>query len=310
MYALRKNTAIQPVQKIVQISGILIRICAFSVFIGRAWQHLFWDAPYRALAWNEAWLKGLVESLTHMTWQEYVTSPAVDNAINLTVRLTGGFYLIAAILCLFASGRRKLPGIIWLTGSVLLIILAFLYMKERFFQVGQFLEYALQVGSPVLLYIWVYGAGGTQKADLKSAFWKKLILFSKILIALTFICHGLYAMGYYPRPGFFVDMTINIFGMSEASAHRFLWWAGLLDMIISVGIFVPPVARVCLLYAVIWGLLTAFARIVSNFYADFPWQSLHQYTFETIYRLPHGLIPLFVLFVVRSNAIRKKNIIV
>lgn len=305
-----RNTAIQPVQKIVQISGILLRVCAFSVFVGRAWQHLFWDAPYRALAWNEQWLKGVVESLTDLTWQEYVTSPSVDAGINMAVRATGVFYFIAALLCLFATGRRKLAGIVWLIGSLLLTILAFLYMKEKFFQVGQFLEYALQIGSPVLLYVWVYKVKDRDKADLNSGIWKKLIFSSKVLIALTFICHGLYAMGYYPRPGFFVDMTINIFGVSEAGAHSLLWWAGLIDMIISVGIFVPPFARVCLLYAVIWGLLTAFARIVANFYSDFPWQSLHQYTFETIYRLPHGLIPLFVLFVTRCKAIRQKDIIV
>ncbi|MGB5929034.1 MAG: hypothetical protein WBH03_12730, partial [Cyclobacteriaceae bacterium] len=238
---------------------------------------------------------------------EYVTSPAVDAGITVSVRLTGAFYLIAALLCLFAQGRRKLPGIIWLVGSVLLTTLAFLYMKERFFQVGQFLEYALQIGSPVLLYVWVYRGSDAGKTNLNSGFWKNMLLACKILITLTFICHGLYAMGYYPRPGFFVDMTINIFGVYETTAHKMLWWAGLLDMVISVGIFVPPIARVCLLYAVLWGLLTAFARVVANFYADFPWQSLHQYTFETIYRLPHGLIPLFVLFVTRSGVIRRKQ---
>ncbi|MFA0964303.1 DoxX-like family protein [Roseivirga sp. BDSF3-8] len=293
--------SIATIENTIQKSGILLRICAFSVFIGRAWQHLFWDAPYRAIAWNEGLLKGLVESLTNMTWQEYVTSPHTDAAITLAIRGTGVFYLIAALFCLFAKGKNRIAGILWIIGSGLLAILAFLYMKEKFFQVGQFFEYALQVGSPMLLYYWVYGGTDSQKADLSSSFWKKLILSAKILIALTFICHGLYAMGYYPRPGFFVDMTINVFGVSEAVAHRLLWWAGLLDMIISAGIFVPRVARVCLLYAVVWGLLTAFARVVANFYADFPWQSLHQYTFETVYRLPHGLIPLFVFLIIQNR---------
>ena len=123
-----------------------------------------------------------------------------------------------------------------------------------------------------------------------------MILFLKIAIALTFTCHGLYAAGYYPRPGQFVDMTINILHTSEKNAILFLNIAGLLDFAISILIFIPKFSRMALIYAVVWGGLTALARLVANFY----WENLeHTFGFwfwEMLYRAPHALIPLLTLY--------------
>ena len=49
------------------------------------------------------------------------------------------------------------------------------------------------------------------------------VLYLKIAIALTFSAHGLYAIGYYPQPGVFVDMLINILHFSETTAKDFLF---------------------------------------------------------------------------------------
>ena len=65
-----------------------------------------------------------------------------------------------------------------------------------------------------------------------------MILIMKVAIAVTFISHGLYALNYYPRPGHFTEMVMDILGVKEATAILFLNVAGILDFVIAVGIFI------------------------------------------------------------------------
>ena len=106
-------------------------------------------------------------------------------------------------------------------------------------------------------------------------------------------------------------MVIHIFGCSESTAISFLYIAGILDFIIAILIFIPKVSKFALWYAIIWGLLTAFARIVANFYIDFPWQSIHQNLYGVLYRLPHGLVPFITLLLILPtfDLYKKRNAI-
>jgi hypothetical protein len=262
-----------------------IQWAAVAVFLGRAWQHLVFDAPYRALLWDEALMSGLVNRVFGLTWSDFVTDPNVDGYIQLGIQWIGGLFLFAGIAALFI---RHIPS--WLKvivglGGVFLAILAGMYMKEKFFHLGQLLEYSLQVGAPFFLL-------AALKQNLNH---RKLVLVMKGAIALTFICHGLYAVGFYPRPGTFMDMTINILGVGNEEAVQFLWAAGILDFLASILIFLPGRwSKIGLLYCVFWGAATSFARIAGNFYIDFWWSSLHQWLPEMIFRFPHFLIPLAV----------------
>ncbi len=265
--------------------GFLLRLATFTVFAGRAWQHLFGDAPFRTLLWDQAILGTVVEALTGASWQQYVTSETMDNLIQGSIRGFGLLYLLCALVTLFIKPNLEVWGRVLIAGVCSLLFLALLYCKEKFFHVGQFFEYSLQFGVPLLFYQVFF-----QKVDTE-----KVVVYAKVLIALTFICHGLYAVGYYPRPGNFVDMTIDILAISEADAHHLLYWAGIIDLVLAIGIFLPRIAPAFLLYAFVWGLMTAAARLVANFQTDFMMESFHQWTFEVVYRLPHALVPLWVL---------------
>lgn len=284
---INKHSALQLVQ-------ITLRVATFMLFAGRAWQHLFWDAPFRALLWDQPLMENLVLFLRGGTWQEYVTSEATDNFIQHTITGFGIFYALMATITLFIDSKR-MAKFTWLyiLSSAALIFLAFLYSKEKFFHAGQFFEYAIQFLLPLFF---CYGL--LQGVELK-----KLLLMMKIAIAFTFTAHGLYAIGYYPQPGGFVDMLINIFNITEVRAKNILHIAGLLDFIISVTIFIPRLSKYSLMYAVVWGGLTALARTWANFYIDFPLDSLHQNLYETIYRLPHALVPLAALFLIRQSSL-------
>ena len=201
-----------------------LKIAAASVFAGRAWQHLFWDAPYRELLWDDQLMRPLIEMLTPWSWHEYVTNLAVDDAIQQWMVGIGVCYCLCAVICLF---YEKVPGWLrWLLwpGAAGLVLLALLYMKEYFLHVGQFFEYALQFCVPVFLIF----------CFKKDSFTPRLVLAMKVATALTFACHGLYALNYYPRPGPFTSMTMQVLGCSESFARSFLTVAGWLDLAVAL----------------------------------------------------------------------------
>ena len=269
----------------------LIHIATIAVFAGRAYQHLFWDAPYRELFWDPNYMQYLVEQFTDLKWNEYVTHPDGDIWLQRFVLWQGAFYSVCTLVAIFI---RKLPRwcrMFLILGALDLIFLAFLYQKDRFYHLGQFLEYSLQFGAPIFLY---YSITAKKVSN-------NLILWMKIAAAVTFISHGLYAIGFYPRPGSFLTMTTNILGCSNETARLFLDAAGILDFVVGVGIFFKnKIGIYSLGYMVLWGFLTAMARIIGNFYFEFPWESLHLWGFESLYRFPHFLIPLAILVYLKS----------
>ena len=256
---------------------------AFFVFLGRGWQHIYWDAPFRTLLWDEAWMSSVVSSLLGMDWNTYVTSPSTNIFIVHWINATGWFYIICAIMALLIDRIPKLAIPFISLGGVSLFILALLYCKENFFFIGQFFEYTLQWGSPFFLLL-LY---------MESISDKQLIFCLKIAIALTFTCHGLYAVGYYPRPGRFIQMTMTILGTNKEASIIFLNTAGVLDFILSIFIFMPRrLAQIGLGYAAFWGLATTAARIWANYIPEFWQDSLLTCTHESIMRMPHFMIPI------------------
>ncbi|PWJ44201.1 hypothetical protein [Sediminitomix flava] len=264
-----------------------LSISAFCVLIGRAFQHLVWDAPFRTLLWDEALLRNFVENTLAFDWFSYVTSPVTDQWINATITLFGVLYLLAA-LSIFGLQKegilRKLGMGLQLISSVALIFLAFLYAKEKFMQLAQFLEYSAQFSAPFLLW---YMIRNREK--------EFPVLAAKVIIALTFICHGLYAVGFYPLPGKFLDMTIATLGVSEDQAKYMLLVAGILDFIVAIGIFISKIERPMLIYMVVWGSLTSLARLTGHFHLEFLENTFLQWLPAVIYRVPHALLPFIIL---------------
>lgn len=260
-----------------------MQVASTSVFAGRAYQHIHWDAPFRTLLWDEAWMSPIVQGVFGTPWQDYITSIAVDDAINATIIGFGWFYALCAVAVWLLPAYPRLVRPILVVGTLALVLLAFLYMKEQFYRYGQFFEYTLQFGSPALL-LYMYRTGDAQL---------KFVRWLSIAIAITFVSHGLYAFGYYPRPGHFVQMCISILGITEGTAVQFLYVAGVLDFLLAVLLFSNRryLVRAAAIYAALWGLLTAIARVWSGFYLSDVWGSLDQTVYETVYRLPHFIAP-------------------
>lgn len=269
----------------------VMAIASFCIFLGRGLQLAFWDAPFRSIFWDENLLKNIVENWFSTAWETYVTSNKTDRNIQNFIKFCGFVLLTGAVtVCiLYFKKAKKISAFIYVSCCILFFI-AFLEFKEKFLQLPQFFEASIQLGTPIL-FLWSIN---------KSHSVSQIILYSKILIALTFFAHGLYAMGVYNLPAHFVEMVIEILTVNETTAKTILLIAGILDIILAILIFIPntKIIKIALIYACIWGFLTAFARLI--FYWKISYNPIHSLNdiHQTIFRVCHGLVPLATLFLI------------
>lgn len=269
-----------------QVYFILLCLAFVGVSIGRAYQCIFWDLPIRSLLWNEGWMPSIVSGIFGLTWEEYLKHPNINSSIQGLVSSIGFLLVFSSGLALLRFGKRITKMSLHFSFG-LLVFIAFLYHLEKFQTAGQFFEYSLQFMTPLIL--WYYVKNGVTKL------WLALL---KVAIALTFISHGLYALGFYPVPANFVAMTIQILPLSQEAAVSLLMVVGILDLIFSIGIFLKGwVFKISVWYCIIWGGLTTSARILANLDLTMFASTMHQWWFESVYRLPHFLIPLLLYLI-------------
>ncbi|HMO38313.1 MAG TPA: hypothetical protein PKC76_03355 [Saprospiraceae bacterium] len=300
-FGLRNNLSWRPAPNVRLSSRTVFRfvqIATIAVFVGRAWQHLYWDAPYRALLWDENWLRPLVEGVLGGDWGVYVRTS--EQGIERWIRGTGILYLLCALAAAVGAQRWRKPVVALLAiGAANLLLLAALYYKEHFWQAGQLIEYTLQWGSPVFLILLLQTKPPVEQ----------LIRWMRIATALTFVGHGLYAFGYYPRPVLFVEMTMSILQVSDVGAAGFLQIVGILDFVAALLLFVPgKLGRVALLYCVIWGFLTSVARLWAHFHPAFLDNLLLQWLHEAVMRSPHFLIPAAIWYAQRAATVSPEEL--
>jgi hypothetical protein len=265
----------------------LLQFLTFSIFIGRAYQFIFFDIPFRSLFWDENLMTSIVQ-LFDLSWNDYINNLEIARTQESMIQVIGGFLVFAAIATFFSHYNKKWLNRFLSFGSFILLCLSLLYWKEHFYYFGQLIEYSIQWTTPILLVLFINYQNRKEK-------FHQFVLITKIVIALTFIGHGLYAFGVYPVPGNFVQMCLDVFLLDDFQATLFLKTVGILDFIAAALLFIPKVDKVGIWYCIIWGFLTAFARIIANFDINIPWLSLHQWLWETIVRLSHGGIPLVLL---------------
>ena len=237
-----------------------LKMASFGLFLGRGWQFLFWEQQVSFWPHN----------------------PGLIHTIGLAL-------LIGAILVWIPQFNK--PGF----DNYLFVLAAPLFLmsvvswEEKDFMLAQLIEMTGQWITPVILWL-----------ALRNYSSRVIGRWLKVAIALIFTGHGLYAAGIYPRPGNFYAMTQSILGVSYASAGMFLLAAGMMDLLVSAGIFIRSLSTYLLIYAVIWGLLTATARPLA--YIDFSTfegmlNGLHEWLPAMVYRLSHGLLPLAAVFI-------------
>ncbi|MFT7343441.1 MAG: hypothetical protein ACI9XP_000014 [Lentimonas sp.] len=234
-----------------------LRYCVFLLLFWKGMTHFSSDQPY-----------------------EYV----FDN--DYFIRFYAGFILIAvSATALLPLSMLKFPNFKWgfFIASIILAIHSYCgYVKVGYLP-EQFVEHSLQMALPIMLFLQLYNEERT---------FTYVVFGLRVALALTFVGHGTYALGYHILPDHFVKMTNTILRMEGELAKQFLFIIGLIDMAVAILMFIPKTQKAALAYMFIWGILTAFARPVSQLGEI---QNMEFYTIHlpnALYRLPHGLIPL------------------
>jgi len=196
----------------------------------------------------------------HKVFKEDLTHFIINNFKTIHV----SFYLIAVALILIES-----------------IIL----FKKSGFLPEQLIEHALKIMLPLM------GVFVLHRGELTT----KTLVLLKILIACTFVGHGIYALGLHYIPKSFISMTTTILHINKTNAENFLFLIGILDILAAIGIFFKGIAqKYSFIYMILWGLITAFARIVYGSIVSTDSMEFLYYFSNAIYRIPNGLIPLFL----------------
>lgn len=273
----------------------LLRLSAITMFIGRGWQHFSFNPPYRVFLWKEDLLGSFIHLFTPFTWQEYVSSDLVDQTINLGIQAIGVFFLAMALITIFIKPWHKKIFKYYVASTVIMAFLSFTLFVDKGFYIGQLIEHSLQTFIP-LIFALLY---------LKKIELNHLLNPIKIAIAFTFIGHGLFAAGFYPVPGNFVDMVISFFGITENQSYELLRVMGAIDFAAAILLFLPRLDLFALIFMSFWGSATAGARLLSNIDPDLLAMSFNQWWFEVVYRIPHGLVPFSLLFILYLSKIGK-----
>jgi hypothetical protein len=285
----------------------LLRISAILLFFGRSWEHFRWLGPYRDVFYNpNGVIITFVSAFTNETVTEIYNNHFYENLVINFSRGLGGLFLLSGLVILFYEKLKKLKGVIYLS----LLGLAFnyfgLFMGKHFEMWGMFFEHSAQLVIPLLFLFTL-----NEISD-------KTIYLAQLAISITFISHGLFAVGYYPQPGSFADMLIVSFGMEENIARLTLVIVGVLDFVFGLVLLIPYEkldTRLKTLffyswvwYGIVWGFLTAAARFYAPFSFDLFWSNLTQDLFQFFVRVPHFTIPLFIYYGVKLKRSQQKEI--
>jgi hypothetical protein len=279
-----------------------LRIGTCLCFAGWAWQYLRWDASYGAVLWNPVYM-GFVAAMLQYDWEIFIATILTDNRILILTRVIGGIYLFLAMLVWFGPEEKSCHRIchrIWrgmsegglLLGSAVLAIGAFCAYVASGHQLAMFVEYGCQIFMPLILIF-----------SLRRGVYNRVpLVLAVIAFWATFGGHGAYALGLVTTPGHYFGMVHAIFGTSETITLYLLRAAGIADFMICIGILIPQIRRLSLLYGIAWGALTALARPVAGMSFSSPWWQADQFLHEALLRAPHVIIPyyLYRVLVVRK----------
>jgi hypothetical protein len=278
----------------------LLKCFTFCVLIGRAYQGFFFDLPLRTFFWDESLLSSTVTYLTQDSWENYVTNRTfdLDGFINILSLVISSIWATSAFAIFFVErGTKTVKVLLWLSGT-LLLLLSVLLWKDNYYAMAQLLEQMTQVSMPFLILALYPSFATPQQYQYNTSKFRTLLI---LIIGFTFCSHGLYAVGYYPTSGAWVQWCYNMLPLSnDKQVFLFLQIMGVLDFLAVLFLFFKPTRTIGIYYCIAWGFITALTRILANFYWDIPWVSLHDWTYQTIFRLAHGGLPL-ILWLLYKN---------
>jgi hypothetical protein len=233
--------------------------------------------------------------LLTVTFKALQYSGAAD--ADLWKGIAGGALWSLMLVWLFYNKKRVSIGVLFAM-SAILTVLALHVMMIKHWQIQNFVEHALQYATPALAGL--YLLYGKTSALVNCT--------ARVLIALTFIGHGVYAIGVDISSTNFVPMVTSILNTDVQTAQQLLTIAAVLDFVFAASMLTGIGLRVMIWYGVGWGLLTALARWYYFGVLGLENGTIFKAMVETGFRMCHGLVPLWYwqvylrTYSIRNNA--------
>ena len=212
-----------------------------------------------------------------VTWQQFAEHS--EPTLTSVLEYLGMFQMLCAVVpWLVIVNRLRWTRWLLLPAGLLLVLDDIGRWIDADRELGMVIEHALQVASPFLLLMAL--------SSISERVWMQSVA---VAASLTFIGHGLYAIGFYSVPLIFQTMTMQILDCEQNTALTFLIIAGVLDFIAVTGLWISFTRSWALIYMIGWGATTALARVWAHNGID-PWLA------ETLVRTSHWSLPLILLY--------------
>ena len=217
---------------------------------------------------------------------------------NLIEKLFGIVLILFGLIALLPHGLWKKTKWIYLftiPSLILIVQSAASYIKAGSV-IEQIVEHSLQMMLP-LVFMFIMSANNYRE--------RRLFNLLAVLVGLTFVGHALYAIGLHYVPENFIEMTMKSLHLTKNQALKFLFIIGWLDIVFALLAFIPFVRKYTIWYLIIWGFLTSIARTYYVLGDEFSSDLLFINLPNTIYRLPHGVVPVLMLILAKKIDVRK-----
>ena len=301
--------------------------------LGRGWTHFTSEPPYWSLLWSEELIQPIL-TLFGYSWRSYAQNSSIEISLVHLCDVLGWSFLVLGVssLCLPLLMKRVIhvksspqnaslanmstelspevtsrrltspPRLISWTRLSLVSVLALQTLFVVSLWWGHLLQFAIWLEQAVTLALPWAVALSLPYSQCEDRHAENLL---KYTLSLTFIGHGLYAVGIYPVPSDFSTMVMVAFGLSEESALNALLLIGVMDFIVAITLWIPtswlPNTRTqnikywALIYMLIWGGCTTIARFWGHWESAPIEEWLMRWSPEVLLRLPHALIPLWLI---------------
>lgn len=212
--------------------------------------------------------------------------------------ISGSILLIAGLFSLFQQRLSKswipIAKTFYGLAGFFIILHAFSAFVESKLHYNVLFEYTVRIALPFLC-IFLLSNWSSNKSQKLQKYWLPLI------IGLTFFAHGLYALRFFPIPQNFLMMTANILKTPRGTTFNLLYIVGFIDIILLIGIFIKRLQKPFIYYAIIWGFLTALARLVAYYNPSNLEMYLTLWIPEFLIRSGHYLLPFALLLLIRQK---------
>ena len=266
--------------------GILQFIVSVT-FLARGWLTWRWDSPIRELIWEEKWWSPVLKNYD-VTWSHFARTS--DQWITPTLERLGIFLIVSALVP-WIAGFSRLRWLRWflIPATLILILDGFSRWVAKDMQAGMAMEHILQIFVPLALLI------SLGRKSLNAPKREVAVRWSLMIATLvTFVGHGLYAVGYYSVPLHFQMMTTEILSLSEGGSLRFLEIFGWLDFLVVPFVLFRWTRWAALFYMFCWGGATALARILAYYDEALPYNGMDPWFAEAMVRTSHWAIPFWL----------------